>query len=253
MDGGGRPIKDGDLLLFERLPSGHPVKSDHAANINEQSQAYLSVSEGSTVVVENRSGMGSEFLVRDLKLDPKGELSLVAQNSSYPDIRLTPEIAIVATLTSIVDPLELQLHQAFMRADIPPLFGLQFSKSIWETGHVCPKGLSDQILLVTLNKQGKNQSEQYHDYFTDEETFHWQSQNSTGPAGKRGKGIVGHRDQDSDVHLFVRKNKLENGKAGPFIYCGRLDYQSHQSEKPMNVTWKLQCPLSREIFSYFTG
>jgi hypothetical protein len=140
-----------------------------------------------------------------------------------------------------------------MRADIPPLFGLEFNKAIWETGHVCPKEITGQILLVTLNKQGKNRNEQYHDYFIDEETFHWQSQNSAGPTGKKGKGIIEHRAQGSEVHLFVRKNKLQDGKAGPFSYCGMVDYQSHKSEKPMNVTWRLQAPLSEQLYSYFTG
>jgi hypothetical protein len=191
--------------------------------------------------------------VRDLKKGQDGQFALVARGSSYPEIQLTPEIALIASFKGIIAPLELHLHQVFMRADIPPLFGLEFDKSIWETGHVCPKDINDQILLVTLNKQGKNRNEQYHDYFIDEETFHWQSQNSTGPTGKRGKGIVGHRDQGSQVHLFVRKNKLQEGKAAPFIYCGQVDYQSHQSEKPMNVTWKLHCPLSSQLYGYFTG
>ena len=188
-----------------------------------------------------------------MEVGDSGDFILAAQNTSYPKMPLTPEIALVAKLRSIIDPLELQLHRAFMRADIPPLFGLEFNKAIWETGHVCPKGIEDQILLVTLNKQGKNKNEQYHDYFIDDQTFHWQSQNNTGPTGKKGKGIVEHRAQGSHVQLFVRKNKLQDSKAAPFTYCGQVFYQSHTSEKPMNVTWRLQVPLSADLYDYFTG
>lgn len=66
-----------------------------------------------------------------------------------------------------------------MRDDISPLFGLTFNIGLWQSGPVYPKGSIDQYLLVTLNKQGKSQDYQYHDYFIDEKTFHWQSQNAT--------------------------------------------------------------------------
>ena len=51
----------------------------------------------------------------------------------------------------------------------------------------------------------------------------------------------------------MRKNKLQDGKAAPFIYCGEVEYQSHTSEKPMNVIWKLKAALSVQLFSYFTA
>ncbi|MEZ5571089.1 MAG: DUF3427 domain-containing protein [Halioglobus sp.] len=253
MDGGDHPIRDGDFLLFEVLPRDISRQDELANEIREPGQKDVFLSGLTTVVAEDRSGLGHQFLVRDVKERQHGQFTLVARSASYPEIQLTPEIALVASLKSIVAPLELQLHHAFMRAEIPPLFGLEFHKSIWETGHVCPKDINDQILLVTLNKQGKNRNEQYQDYFIDEETFHWQSQNSTESTGKKGKGIVGHRNQGSRVHLFVRKNKLQDGKAAPFLYCGQMDYQSHHSERPMSVTWKLQCPLSKQLYTYFTG
>ncbi|MDC0362763.1 DUF3427 domain-containing protein, partial [Halioglobus sp.] len=253
MNGGDHPIRNGDYLLFELLPPGGDPSQLMSHEIREPSAKDSGLAEFGTVIAENRKGYGNEFLVRNVETAISGDIVLAAQNPSYPEMPLTPEIALVARLKGVIDKLELQLHQSFMRADIPPLFGLEFNKAIWETGHVCPRNTNYQILLVTLNKQGKNKSEQYHDYFMDGNTFHWQSQNSTGPTGKRGKGIVGHRAQGSHVHLFVRKNKLQDGKAAPFTYCGQVDYQGHASEKPMNVTWVLQTPLSESLYSYFTG
>jgi superfamily II DNA or RNA helicase/HKD family nuclease len=253
MNGGDHPIKDGDYLLFQLLPADLLPNSLARNEIREPGASAPELAKLGTVVAENRQGSGHEFLVRNVEAGASGNFVLAAQNPSYPEIQLTREMALVAQLKTIIDPLQLQLHKSFMRADIPPLFGLEFNKAIWETGHVCPKEITGQILLVTLNKQGKNRNEQYHDYFIDEETFHWQSQNSAGPTGKKGKGIIEHRAQGSEVHLFVRKNKLQDGKAGPFSYCGMVDYQSHKSEKPMNVTWRLQAPLSEQLYSYFTG
>lgn len=253
MNGGDHPIRDGDYLLFQLLPADLLPNSLARNEIREPGASTPELAKLGTVVAENRQGSGHEFLVRNVEAGASGNFVLAAQNPSYPEFQLTREMALVAQLKTIIDPLQLQLHKSFMRADIPPLFGLEFNKAIWETGHVCPKEITGQILLVTLNKQGKNRSEQYHDYFIDEDTFHWQSQNSAGPTGKKGKGIIEHRAQGSEVHLFVRKNKLQDGKAGPFSYCGMVDYQSHKSEKPMNVTWKLQTPLSEQLYSYFTG
>jgi superfamily II DNA or RNA helicase len=252
MDGGDDPIKDGDYLLFELLPSQLGELQALGDNqVREPGRLESELSSLGTVVAENRQGVGNEFLVRNVRLKNSGDFTLHAQNPSYPEIQLTPEIALIAQLKAKIDPLDLNLHRTLLRADIPPLFGLEFNKAIWETGHVCPKERLDQVLLVTLNKQGKNKSEQYHDYFIDEETFHWQSQNSTNSSGKRGRGIVSHKNDGSKIHLFVRKNKLSDGKAAPFIYCGLVDYQSHTSEKPMNVTWKLQVPLPEELYRYF--
>ncbi len=251
MDGGDRPIKDGDLLLFEVLPPDISRQVTSANEIREPGREDVDLSDLGTIVAEDRSGHGDQFLLRDVEVGQDGQFTLVAQNSSYPEIQLSPEIALIAKLKNIVDPLESELHQIFKRADIPPLFGLDMKKSNWEQGHVCPKGEKDQFLLVTLNKQGKNKDSQYHDYFIDAETFHWQSQNRTGPTGKTGKGIIQHRAEGSQVHLFVRKNRLEDKKGAPFTYCGKVDYESHKSEKPMNVIWKLQAPLTSQLYDNF--
>ena len=79
------------------------------------------------------------------------------------------------------------------------------------------------------------------------------AQNSTAPGNAKGKAIIHHAVQDSRVHLFVRKNKLEANKGAPFYYCGALNYVRHKGEKPMNVEWLLEKPLSDELFQYFLG
>jgi hypothetical protein len=137
-----------------------------------------------------------------------------------------------------------------MREDIPPLFGLEFNTGSWQSGHVCPKNYPDQFLLVTLNKQGQSQDHQYHDYFIDKDNFHWQSQKGTTVNSSKGRAIIYNKNSGS-IHLFVRKNKLQGNKAAPFTYCGTVTYKSHNSEKPMNVNWILDMPLSDELFEYF--
>jgi hypothetical protein len=65
------------------------------------------------------------------------------------------------------------------------------------------------------------------------------SQNATTPASKRGQEIIQHAAKGIAIHLFVRDTKLEAGKAAPFVYHGRVTYQSHVGSNPMSVTFKI--------------
>jgi hypothetical protein len=145
-----------------------------------------------------------------------------------------------ARLKKVLDPLELAVGQAFMREEIPALFGQEFNPGNWNTGHVV---LSDQrvhVLLVTLNKQGKAEEHRYHDYWLNETTFHWQSQNSTTPESKRGKELIEHLQMGISVHLFVRERKLSGNKAAPFTYYGPVTYARHKGSAPMSIEWRVQ-------------
>ena len=235
MDGGKNPIKDGDYLLLEL------ISSDSAGSISNQ-----------TIAIETQDeGGDDQYLLRYIKKRSDGGYDLIARNKNYPIFQTNDEMRTFARLKEIISPLDMAIHQSFMRENIPPLFGYKFNPGAWQSGHVSIKDSVDQYLFVTLNKQGKIQEHQYHDYFIDEKNFHWQSQNSTAPASGKGKRIIEHERNDSNVYLFVRKNKLEGKKAAPFIFCGKLIYKNYNGEKPMNVEWILETPLTKELFEYF--
>ena len=125
-----------------------------------------------------------------------------------------------------------------MREDIPGLFGGVFNPGSWNVGHVPLEDASAHVLLVTLNKQGKADNHRYVDHWIDEQHFHWQSQDKTGPEKKRGRELIHHKELGLTIHLFVRENRLVNKKAAPFTYYGAMDYQSHEGSQPMNVILK---------------
>jgi hypothetical protein len=139
----------------------------------------------------------------------------------------------------VVDPFDLYVGQPFAREDIPALFGESFNPGKWNVGHVVLNDKKAHVLLVTVNKQGKAQEHRYHDHWIDEQTFHWQSQNATTPASKKGQEIIQHAAKGIAIHLFARNTKLEAGKAAPFVYHGRVNYQSHVGSNPMSVTFKI--------------
>jgi superfamily II DNA or RNA helicase/SOS-response transcriptional repressor LexA len=236
MNGGSTPIRNGDHLLLEL------TGSTKAGSLNSQ-----------IVVIEQQDVAGDDqYLLRKVQKVASEQYELIALNPDYEPLAANEEMRPIARLRALLPPEVLYLHQAFMREDIPPLFGLEFNTGLWQSGHVCPKDSNDQYLLVTLNKQGHAADHHYHDYFVDAETFHWQSQNSTTPAVKKGKAVVGHVAAGSNVHLFVRNNKLQSGKAAPFTYCGTMDYVTHTGEAPMSVTWCLTERLSEEVLARFS-
>jgi hypothetical protein len=144
-----------------------------------------------------------------------------------------------ARLKEVLNPLELAVGQAFMREEIPALFGQEFNPGNWNSGQVVLKDQHAHVLLVTLNKQGKAEEHRYHDYWVNETTFHWQSQNSTTPESKRGKELIEHEKQGIAVHLFVRDGKLAGGKAAPFTYHGQVTYLRHNGSAPMSIEWEI--------------
>ncbi|HND52667.1 MAG TPA: DUF3427 domain-containing protein, partial [Pirellulaceae bacterium] len=123
----------------------------------------------------------------------------------------------------------------YLREEIPPLFGLDFNIGAWNRGFVTTD--RDLILLVTLKKGGLNRDHRYDDRFLSPVRLLWQSQNQTKQDSKHGRQICDHREKGLRVHLFVRRDKVSDGKAAPFTYCGEVDFAAWEGEKPISVQW----------------
>jgi len=228
MNGGKQPVRDGDYLLLEI------ISSESAGKLT-----------GEVLAIERQDEAGdNQYLLRKVLKDPNGQYRLRAFNPDYTDILVTDELQeqfrTFARLKGVIDPLELQIGQRLMREEIPPLFGAEFNAGSWNSGHVVIPERNAHVLLVTLNKQGKAEDLRYQDHWIDERHFHWQTQNQTAADGKRGREIINHEALGIALHLFVRENKLENGKAAPFRYYGQVKYQSHSGSRPMSVRFELR-------------
>jgi hypothetical protein len=144
---------------------------------------------------------------------------------------------------------ELVLWQTYMRADIPPLFGLSFSTGSWYQGYVYKE--NKIFLLVTLEKDGHPESFQYRDAFLDELTFQWQSQNRTRRESTTGERLSLHREKGIDVHLFVRQCKKQGSRSMPFVYCGEVGFVDWQGEQPITIRWQLAEAVPERLWPRF--
>jgi superfamily II DNA or RNA helicase/HKD family nuclease len=223
MNGGKNPIRNGDYLLLER------VTSQSAGSIT-----------GSVMAIERQDeGGDDQYLLRVVTKTRGGGYVLKANNPEYVDLEATEGMRTIARLKAIIDPLDLAVGRTFQREEIPALFGETFNPGNWNVGHVVLRNRNAHVLLVTINKQGKAEDHRYLDHWIDEATFHWQSQNSTTQNSSRGREIINHEKLGISLHLFIRKAKLEDGKAAAFVYEGPARYKSHTGSGPMSVILKL--------------
>ena len=95
---------------------------------------------------------------------------------------------------------------------------------------------TNTLFFVTLDKSSKNESLHYNDYF-EEDFFHWDSQNkqhiNTPGIQKIVKG-------QTSTHLFVRIHSKIKNITNEFTYCGRLIYDSYDSNtsNPVHIIFQ---------------
>ncbi len=56
---------------------------------------------------------------------------------------------------------------------------------------------------------------------------------------KRGRELIEHEKRGLSVHLFVREDRKQAGKAAPFTYHGPVRYRRHSGSAPMSVVFEL--------------
>ena len=140
----------------------------------------------------------------------------------------------------------LDLHCTYTRDQL--LVALDFLKPATVREGV--KWLPDKnldVLFVTLNKADKDYSPttMYKDYSINESLFHWQSQSTTAENSVTGQRYIHHREKGNRMLLFVREFKTDSrfGGAAAYTYLGTVNYVKHEGSRPMNITWKLDCPI----------
>ena len=87
--------------------------------------------------------------------------------------------------------------------------------------------------------------------FTDIEgsTERWESQANTAEQSDRGQNYIHHATRGRRVSLFVRTAKRDAyGRTMPYFCLGPATYVEHRSERPMQITWRLEHALPGDTF-----
>lgn len=229
MSGGDAPIRHGDLLRMRWTTRSAP-------------EDLL----GSLVLVERSDGGERRPALKQLLRNEEGFV-LHSTAEEVPDLPATGSMTIVGELVGAVDqatwnPLAAWIGQEFRRDAVPALLGETYNTGNWgSSGHVSLE--HDTVLFVTMQKESGRAGESYVDQFDAPDLFHWTSQASTGPDGKKGRELLDALDTGRRVHLFFRDKRTPP----PFTYCGPLVALRHEGSKPMTVWFRLYEPLSPSL------
>lgn len=110
-----------------------------------------------------------------------------------------------------------------------------------------PAGPVDAF-FVTLKKSEADYSPttMYADYPISPTLFHWESQSGTSVASPTGQRYL---TGASTVLLFVRREQKNEFGTAPYIFLGPATYVSHQGERPIAITWRLDGAMPADLYT----
>jgi superfamily II DNA or RNA helicase len=147
----------------------------------------------------------------------------------------------------------LQVHANYTREEILAAFGAStVAKPLpLQTGVYWHEPTRTDLLFITLQKAEKDYSPttRYLDYAISERLFHWETQAKDTVASERGQNYIHHRERGRSVALFIREAKKDpTGRTMPYFSAGTVNYVEHRSERPIQITWRLDHPLPGGTF-----
>jgi superfamily II DNA or RNA helicase len=147
----------------------------------------------------------------------------------------------------------LRVHARYSRIEILAAFGVGDGAKVapWQTGVYWAEDASCDLCAFTLDKTSGQFSPttRYRDYAISRELIHWESQSIVRADSTTGLRYQNHASRGSHVMLFARLRADDRA----FWFLGPATYVSHESERPMQVTWKLDHPLPGDLFATFAA
>ncbi len=147
----------------------------------------------------------------------------------------------------------LQIHARYTRLEILAAFGIGQAAKVapWQTGVYWAPDARADLLAFTLDKTrgGFSPTTRYRDYAMSRELIHWESQAVTRADSDTGRRYQTHASMGTSILLFARLNNDERA----FWFLGPARYISHESERPMGITWRLEHPLPGDIYASFAA
>jgi superfamily II DNA or RNA helicase len=147
----------------------------------------------------------------------------------------------------------LHVHARYTRREIQAAFGdgTGMIPPRWDSG---VKWLADQqvdLFAFTLDKTTGDFSPttRYRDYAISRDLIHWESQSATSIASPTGQRYLNHAALGTKVVLFARLRADDRA----FWCLGPATYVSHEGERPIAITWRLDHRLPADLFTQFAA
>lgn len=156
------------------------------------------------------------------------------------------------TPVSVPFPCSLELHATYGSDEIKAaLGGASFeSAGVTGVGRLHFQHIKTFVSLVTFQKSEKefSPSTMYQDYPISRELLHWETQSQTSQASDTGQNLIHHIKRGYTMLFFARSRKKIDGVTEPFTFLGPAQLVSFQSERPIQMVWRLDHPMPAEMF-----
>ena len=176
----------------------------------------------------------------------RAELTEVIELSLDRTVRL-------ARMPAELPGLPLRVHAQYQREEI--LAGLRWTSAgrtpnNFREGVVWIDEWNTDAFFVTLNKSETEYSATtlYRDYALSPTLFHWESQSTTSESSVTGQRYIHHQRRGTNILIFVREAKENDLGTSPYVFLGPARYESHEGERPISFTWRLNYPMPMELF-----
>ena len=140
-----------------------------------------------------------------------------------------------------------EILSAFGSSDVTNPFRLQ-------AGVYFHQQTKTDLLFITLEKSEKYYSPttRYLDFAISDDLFHWESQANTSASSETAQRYFNHDASGSNVVLFIRKSRQDaSRRTMPYFCAGTARYVEHRSERPVQITWRLDHKLPGDVFAEY--
>lgn len=156
-------------------------------------------------------------------------------------------------LPSSLDPaIPLTPHARYSRQEVIAAlgYGSGVKPKVTQGGILWVPEASSDVFFVDLKKSERDYSPttMYRDYAISRDLFHWESQSRQAPHQPTVQRYIHHRSESTNVLLFVREQRRGETGTAPFHFLGPATYVSHEGERPVAFTWRLETPMPEELF-----
>jgi hypothetical protein len=152
-----------------------------------------------------------------------------------------------------IENVPLAIHGRYTRTEILAAFdvGSGVKPTTWQSGVWWDENSKSDLLAFTLDKSAGSFSPttRYRDYAISAELIHWESQSTTSLDSDTGRRYVSQKERETNVVLFARLSVVDRA----FWCLGPATYVSHDGERPIAITWRLDHRLPGDLFAEFAA
>lgn len=145
----------------------------------------------------------------------------------------------------------LNVHARYTRREVLAAFadGDRLKVPEWREGVRWLSGARVDLLAFTLDKTSGHFSPttRYRDYAISRQLLHWESQSGTRADSETGRRYQTHAENGSSVLPMARLTTDDRA----FWLLGPAKYVSHEGERPMAITWRLEHELPGDLYASF--